>query len=283
MNPALYTIAGRSPDDLLLDRTRHTIRLKHYSLKTEKSYLPWIVRYLAFHQNRDPKEMGSSEIEAFLSHLAVKLNVSASTQNQAFNALLFLYREVLKKALDSSINAVRAKKPARLPTVMTREETMRVIAAVSADHQLMVKLIQHQDVTKGYGRVYLPCALERKYPNAGIDWGWQYVFPAKGRSKDPRTGEIRRHHVHENSLQKAVQTAARLAGIEKHVSVHSFRHYSEFRIVPSDLWSVGESLGFRSIVLGIIRGSSEKQGVCHPADSGVSGLQGERFSRGPVP
>jgi integron integrase len=251
--------------------------------------------------------MGNPEIEAFLSHLAVDLKVSGSTQNQAFNAILFLYKEVLKKELDDSINAIRAKKPKRLPTVMTKDETMKVIGAVPADHQLMVKLIYggglrlmeclrlrvkdidfgnnqilvrdakgmkdritvlpdalkpslkehlervrlvHQnDVAKGYGRVYLPYALERKYPNASLEWGWQYVFPAKGLSKDPRTGEVRRHHVHENSLQKAVKTAVRLVGITKPVNVHTFRHSFATHLLEAnyDIRTVQELLGHNDV------------------------------------
>jgi integron integrase len=295
---------GNNP---LFSRVRDLIRLKHYSIRTEKSYLSWIMRYILFHNKRDPKEMANPEIEAFLSHLAVDLKVSASTQNQAFNALLFLYKEVLKKELDDSIDAVRAKKPKRLPTVMTKDETMKVIGAIPADHQLMVKLIYgsglrlmeclrlrvkdidfgnnqilvrdakgmkdrvtvlpetlkkslreylervkivHQnDVAKGYGRVYLPYALERKYPNASLEWGWQYVFPAKGLSKDPRTGEVRRHHIHENSLQKAVKTAVRLAGITKPVNVHTFRHSFATHLLEAnyDIRTVQELLGHNDV------------------------------------
>ncbi len=296
-----------SGNNLLFNRVRDLIRLKHYSIRTEKSYLSWIMRYIFFHNKRDPKEMANPEIEAFLSHLAVDQKVSASTQNQAFNALLFLYKEVLKKELDNSIDAVRAKKPKRLPTVMTKEEAKKVIGAIPADHQLMVKLIYggglrlmeclrlrvkdidfgnnqivvrdakgmkdrvtvlpdilkpplrehlervkivHQnDVAKGYGRVYLPYALERKYPNASLEWGWQYVFPAKGLSKDPRTGEVRRHHIHENSLQKAVQTAVRLVGLTKPVNVHSFRHSFATHLLEAnyDIRTVQELLGHNDV------------------------------------
>jgi integron integrase len=251
--------------------------------------------------------MANPEIEAFLSHLAVDLKVSASTQNQAFNALLFLYKEVLKKELGDSIDSIRAKKPKRLPTVMTKDETMKVIGAIPADHQLMVKIIyggglrlmeclrlrvkdidfennqilvrdakgmkdrvtvlpdtlkpllkehlkrvkvMHQnDVVKGYGRVYLPYALERKYPNASLEWGWQYVFPAKSLSKDPRTGEVRRHHIHENSLQKAVKTAVRLVGITKPVNVHTFRHSFATHLLEAnyDIRTVQELLGHNDV------------------------------------
>jgi len=291
----------------VVNRVRDLIRLKHYSIRTEKSYLAWILRYIDFHNKRDPKEMATPEIEAFLSHLAVDLRVSASTQNQAFNALLFLYKEVLKKELDDSIDAIRAKKPKRLPTVMTKEEAMKVIGAIPADHQLMVKLIYggglrlmeclrlrvkdidfennqlvvrdakgmedrvtvlpdslkasfrdhlervklvHQnDVARGYGRVYLPYALERKYPNASLEWGWQYVFPAKSLSEDPRTGEVRRHHVHENSVQKAVQTAVRLVGLTKPVNVHSFRHSFATHLLEAnyDIRTVQELLGHNDV------------------------------------
>lgn len=251
--------------------------------------------------------MGRTEIETFLSHLAVNLKVSASTQNQVFNALLFLYREVLKKELDESIHAIRAKRPRRLPTVMTKEETMKVIGALSGDFQVMVKLIsgsglrlmeclrlrvkdidfdnnhvvirdakgmkdrvtvlpenlkpllrehlrrvkmQHDHyLAKGFGRVYLPYALARKYPNADKELGWQYAFPAKGLSKDPRTGEMRRHHVHENSLQKAVKNAVHLAGMTKPVSVHTFRHSFATHLLEAghDIRTVQELLGHKDV------------------------------------
>jgi integron integrase len=291
----------------LFEQARALIRLKHYSIRTERTYLGWIKRYILFHNNRPSKDMGNTEIEAFLSHLAVDLKVSASTQNQAFNALLFLYKEVLRKDLEDSIDAIRAKKPKRLPTVMTKDETMKVIGAMSGDYQLMakliygsglrlmecvrlrvkdidfennqlvvrdakgmkdrvtvlpeslkpvlrehldrVKLVHKKDLAKGYGQVYLPYALERKYPNANREWGWQYVFPAKGLSEDPRTGEVRRHHIHENSLQKAVKNAVRLVGITKPVNVHTFRHSFATHLLEAnyDIRTVQELLGHSEV------------------------------------
>lgn len=159
--------------------------------------------------------MGAAEIEAFLTHLAVDQKVAASTQNQALSALLFLYRDVLRQELENSIDAVRARQPKHLPTVLTREEVFKVIGFLSGAHQLMVKLL--------YGSVYLPFALERKYPNANREWIWQYVFPASKLSKDPRSGAVRRHHLHETSLQKGVTRAARQAGLNKRVTCHTFR------------------------------------------------------------
>ena len=220
----------------LLDRVRAVLRRKHYSLRTEEAYVAWIKRYILFHHKRHPQELGVPEVEAFLTDLAVQQHVAASTQNQALSALLFLYTEVLQQPLAGPINAVRAKQPQRLPTVLTREEVRRVLDALAGVHQLMAKLLygsglrlmecvrlrvkdvdftqrqivvrdgkgakdrvtmlpdsliaplqEHlrrvqlthaQDLRTGHGHVYLPNALERKYPNANREWIWQYVFPA---------------------------------------------------------------------------------------------------------
>ena len=291
----------------LLDRVREAIRLKHYSIRTEESYVSWIRRYILFHNKRHPLEMGVPEIQAFLTHLAVDRKVAASTQNQALSALLFLYREVLKKDLDGPIDALRASKPRRLPTVLTREEVRRVITQLSGTHQLMAKLLygsglrlteclrlrvkdidfaqraiivhdgkgqedrvtilpdsviaplqehlqrvkclHEEDLAKGYGAVYLPFALERKYPNAHREWIWQYAFPAAKLSNDPRSGVIRRHHIHESSLQKAVRETARRAGINKPVSCHTFRHSFATHLLEDgyDIRTVQELLGHKDV------------------------------------
>jgi integron integrase len=212
----------------LLDQVRDVMRLKHYAFRTEHTYISWIKRFILFYDKRDPKDMGVPEVEAFLTWLAVEKTVSKSTQNQAFNALIFLYREVLKQPLDGRINAVMSSKKQRLPIVMSKEETQRVLSGMSGTTQLMakllygsglrlmecirlrikdidfeineirvhsgkgnkdrlvplpesikpalkihlerVKLIHENDLSKGYGEVYLPHALDRKYPNAGKEW-----------------------------------------------------------------------------------------------------------------
>jgi len=272
-----------NPKSKLLDQVREVIRLKHYSLRTEETYVQWIKRYIFFHHKRHPREMGAPEIQAFISDLAVRLNVAASTQNQAMNALVFLYREVLHQDAGDFSGRVRAKRPKHLPVVLSISETQRLLDALPMgtcrlmgrllygtgmrlmeclrlrvkdvlfeQNQILirdgkgfkdrmtllpetlkteleqylrrVKQLHEQDLNNGGGETGLPYALERKYPNAPRDWCWQFVFPAAQLSRDPRSGRLRRHHVHESCLQRAVKAAVRLAGIQKPASCHTLRH-----------------------------------------------------------
>jgi len=271
----------------ILSKMREALRIKHYSYKMERSYIDWAKRFYNYVLNIKKKDihahaLDSSDVRDFLSHLAVKQRVSSSTQNQAFNALLFLFRDVLKIELSGLGKTVRAKRGLRLPVVLTVEEAQELFKYVEGksllilqllygsglrlmelarlrvkdidfnaklifvragkqdknrstmlpecvrdklhSHLQKVKSLHEKDLEAGYGEVYLPDALERKYPNAAKDWCWQYVFPAANLSVDPRSGKIRRHHIGEKSIQNAVRNAVRKAGITKHITVHTLRH-----------------------------------------------------------
>jgi integron integrase len=259
------------------------LRYHHYAYRTEQTYCDWILRYIKFHGGKThPAHMGKTQIDAFLSHLATQVRVSASTQRQALNAIVFLYRHVLDQPIEDQLEPVKAKKRSRPPVVMTQAEVERVISYIGGTHLLMAKMLygcglrlmecvrlrvqdldfdrnivyvraakggkdratifpksiqpelrQHlekvkrlhdEDLAKGHGEVYLPGALARKYPSAAREFRWQYVFPAKNLSHDPRGDVLRRHHVLESGLQKAVKVAVNRAGITKSVSCHTFRH-----------------------------------------------------------
>lgn len=290
-----------------LQEVRNLIRVKHLSLRTEEAYLGWIRRYIFFHDKRHPKEMGAEEVQAFLTHLAVEENVSASTQNQAFAALLFLYREVLRKPLGNVENVVRAKLPKRLPDVLTKEEVSRLLTYLRGEewlvanllygaglrllealrlrvkdvdfeykqivvrdgkgakdrvtvlpekiimplreHLARVRLLHEEDLRLGFGAVYLPFALERKYPNADREWIWQYVFPAFKRSRDPRSEKERRHHLSEGSVQRAVKNAITQTGIAKRASPHTLRHSFATHLLESgyDIRTLQELLGHKDV------------------------------------
>jgi integron integrase len=291
----------------LLDQLSDTLRMRHYSYRTEQSYVDWVRRYILFHQKRHPSTLGEEEIRAFLAHLAADRNVAASTQNQALSAILFLYREVLKKELEP-ILITGARRPERLPTVLTNEEVRQVLSDLTGTHKLMaqllygsglrlmecvrlrlkdldfnyrtvtvrdgkgekdritpmpdsliaplqrqverVRLFHDEDLAAGFGRVYLPNALNEKYPNAAVELGWQYLFPAPKCSPDPRSpGVTRRHHLEASGLQRSVKEAARKAGIHKRVTCHTFRHSFATHLLQNghDIRTVQELLGHKDV------------------------------------
>jgi integron integrase len=291
----------------LLDQVRDKIRRKNYSIRTEEAYVEWVRRFVLHHGKRHPSEMGAAEVEEFLTYLAVAGRVSASTQNQAKSALLFLYKEVLNQPLPWLDKVESAKAPKRLPVVLTSAEVQAVLSRLSGTVGLMLQLIygtgmrimecvrlrvkdidfgrgeiviregkgfkdrvtmlpqrlieplrkhlnrvkplHEADLAAGYGEVYLPYALVRKYLKAARAWGWQYVFPSRKRSVDPCSGAIRRHHADEKTLQRAMRQAVRDAGIAKPATPHTLRHSFATHLLQSgyDIRTVQELLGHKDV------------------------------------
>jgi len=306
------------------------IRQRGYSIRTEQTYESWVARFIAFCNNRDPLKLGADEVVSFLQHLAVRRNVAASTQNQALNALVFFYGQALKQPLGDMGGFVRAKRPKKLPVVLTQNEVQRLLGRMTGRQKIMASLLYgtgmrlmdcvrlrvqdvdfeyrqivirdgkgkkdrvvplpermidvikahlkkvHKlhldDLEKGHGEVYLPNALARKYPNAAREWGWQYVFPSGRLSVDPRTSKVRRHHIHENTLQKAVKKASTSIGITKRVNCHAMRHSFATHLLENgyDIRTVQELLGHADVSTTMIythvlnRGG---KGVRSPLDS----------------
>jgi len=290
----------------LLTQLRGAIRLRHYSYRTELAYSMWVVRFLRYHDLRHPSQMGGVEVEAFLTYLAVKRQVSASTQNQALNALVFLYKHVLDQPL-GDLDAVRAKRPQRLPVVLSREEVRSLLLLLSGYQRLIasllygsglrlmealqlrvkdvdfnyrclhihdakghkdrivtlpvqlhpvievqiaaVKLLHQKDLERGFGEVYLPPALARKYPGAAMSIAWQYLFPSKRISADPRTGVLRRHHVYASTFQKALKKAVNDGGLNRLASSHTLRHSFATHSLENglDIRTIQQQLGHASL------------------------------------
>jgi integron integrase len=294
----------------IIQETQRLIRLKHYSYSTERTYLHWIKRFLEYSGQTGEKpvsEADASDFKNFLSHLALKHRVSASTQNQAFNTILFFFRYVLGQEVRNLADTVRVKRGKKLPVVFSVEERKRLLACLIGrdlliagllygaglklmelarlrvkdidmdlntltvrsgkgdqdittilparvkdqlkNHLLEVKKMHESDLSRGFGEVHLPDALGKKYPNAGKEWAWQYVFPAHNFSVDPRSGRVARHHISDSAIQEIIKKAIRKAGIPKHASMHTLRHSFATHLLMNgvNIREVQELLGHKNV------------------------------------
>jgi integron integrase len=286
---------------------RERIRAFHYSLSTERAYLHWARRFVRFHGRRSPRELGAADVTGFLSSLATRGSVAASTQNQALAAILFLYRRVLELDMPWLTEVVRAKRPIRIPTVLTVAEVDALLARMKGETAVMARLmygsglrigecvalrvkdvdLERREVVVRAGKgakdrvtmlpaalveplkgqlsysqvlferdrardvpgVALPYALERKYPNAGREWPWQWIFPQDHLSVDPRSRIRRRHHFYEQTLSRAIVQAARAAKIPKPVTSHILRHSFATHLMQQgyDIRTIQELLGHKDV------------------------------------
>ena len=320
-----------NPKLRLREQLREVARFKHLSLRTEQTYWEWVKRFLQFHRKdphlapslshpmgegqgaerekgwRHPRDLAEKEVRDFLVYLAVERRVAASTQNQALNALVFLYRHVLGKPIGFLGDFERAQRPKLMREVLSKEEVKALLAAIPAGYQLFFQLLygtglrlleglrlrvkdidfahgqimvrdakgfkdrvtmlpqklvgplrahlaqvrslQEKDLAAGAGRVYLPGALQKKYPGASWEFGWQWVFPSRRMAVDPLDGTVKRHHLTDSAAQRVIKEAARASGLTKNATSHTLRHSFATHLLENgyDIRTLQELLGHKDV------------------------------------
>ncbi|GAA6186420.1 integron integrase [Aliiglaciecola sp. NS0011-25] len=277
---------------------------RHYAKRTIETYLTWISSFIIFHKKRHPAQLHNLEVELFLSHLVLELDVAVSTQKIALNALSFLYAEIIDNPLSLKLNYARSTRQQKLPVVLTQSEVRDLLNCISANYKLPASLLygsglrlmecirlrvkdidfdfksiriwhgkggKHRVVTladsllsdlhkqvvlvdrylladsvnPAFSGVWLPNRLRIKYKSASRKLGWQYLFPSSRLSTDPETKKLRRHHIDESGLQKAIRVATKLADIQKNVTPHTLRHSFATHLLQSgaDIRTVQDQLG----------------------------------------
>ena len=321
---------GKAQWKTVAEEMRHALRLRHRAARTEEAYLSWLRKFYMYLNGKAPYSIDSSHVKDFMTYLAVEKNVAESTQNQAFNAILFLYRHVLDKPIDDIRDAIRADRPKRLPVVLTKEEVKQLFSCMSGTDLLIANVmygtgvrlseclqlrVQDLDFSRGViivrmgkGKkdretvfperlkptlrkhlekvreihekdrkndlpgVELPHALERKYPNAGKEWIWFWVFPADKISIDPMTNIVRRHHYYKGALHNALRRARERANIPKRVTTHTMRHSFSTHLLEDgyDIRTIQDLLGHSDVRTTMIYthvANMSKLGVKSPLDS----------------